>query len=537
MAAALSLPCPVRLGVVRQAGAQAELHHCTLERNVTKMEKLLKKGVDVDCVNDLGQTALFCACLLGLSNSADVLLHHGANPNHRCADLSTPVHAAVFSCDARLLSMLLDAGGDLRLHDARGHQPQHWATAGAQPNANKMLEFLKSCMSQMQSVVQQRLPGEMPCSPPSSKMLLRPPSLKHLLRLGASDMILSKKSNSKTGPWGSVQCFGFGKVCAERRGRLLGLQACVPLVSDLELTHTQDEPPTTFTLGDYTNMSNLSWRGCRVTVKDLLPQSCSDARPPHTHSYRDLLQREHEYCSRLLHPHLLQQLAVALKADLHTRLVFERVHIGPLHTLIHHKREDLPVLRVECVLGVVLQVCDALMYLHSRNLVLRSLSSHSVMLVRHTLAKLTCLGFITSVDGSVCSCGPPPPLPPVLYNWASPEVVTQQLCTDKADIYSVCALIQEIYTDALPWGHVCVKEICAQLEGGRALPPHPSLPPTFYDLLQHGLQPHPAQRTLTLQQLRYTLTSHTKEVSDVSWSVSKALSPVTKKQQDPLSTS
>ena len=47
-------------------------------------------------------------------------------------------------------------------------------------------------------------------------------------------------------------------------------------------------------------------------------------------------------CSRLFHPHLLQQLAVALGPDLHTRLVFERVHIGPLHDLIHHKVHTHP---------------------------------------------------------------------------------------------------------------------------------------------------------------------------------------------------
>ncbi|XP_048085487.1 inactive serine/threonine-protein kinase TEX14-like [Alosa alosa] len=272
-----------------------------------------------------------------------------------------------------------------------------------------IIEFLNSCMSQMQSLVQQRLPGETRSTPSSSKMLLRPPSLKDLLKPGGSDLCLSKKSSSRSGPWGSVQCFGFGKLCVERRGQLVGLQACIPLVSDVELTLQEDEPPTDFTLGDHTHMSNSSWRGCRVTVKDLLPQSGSEVG--RLHSYRDVLQREQDYCSRLLHPHLLQLLAVALGSDLHTRLVFERVHIGPLHDIIHHysitnntgantinnNREALPVLPVEGMLGVLLQVCEALLYLHTCKLVLRSLSSHSVLMVRPTLAKLTSLGFITSV--------------------------------------------------------------------------------------------------------------------------------------------
>lgn len=37
-------------------------------------------------------------------------------------------------------------------------------------------------------------------------------------------------------------------------------------------------------------------------------------------------------------------------------------------------------------------------------------------------------------------------LPPSLYRWAAPEVIKQQPCTKKTDIYSLCALIQELYT-------------------------------------------------------------------------------------------
>lgn len=38
------------------------------------------------------------------------------------------------------------------------------------------------------------------------------------------------------------------------------------------------------------------------------------------------------------------------------------------------------------------------------------------------------------------------PLPPGLYNWAAPEVIRRRPCTGKADLYSLCALIQELYT-------------------------------------------------------------------------------------------
>ncbi|KAL7848514.1 hypothetical protein AOLI_G00232320 [Acnodon oligacanthus] len=504
MPAVPPIPCPIRLGMIKADGPPALLHTYTLERNIRKLEKLLKKGVDVDCENDLGQTPLFCASLLGLTNVVELLLQYGADPNHRCVDRSTPVHAAVFSCNPWLLSGLLDAGGDLRLHDEQGRTPRDWAEAGAQEHSPRMLDFLKSCVSHMYSLTQTHSPRDGQVTPTSSKTLLRSPSLLELLRPGGSDLLVNKKLSTKSSICDVVQCFGFGKLCVGRSQQPAGLLASVPLIADSELAQAEDEALYSFSCGPSCCMTNYSWRGCRVTVKELQKHAEEDL-------YQDLLIAELEHCSRLFHPHLLQLMAVSATADLQcSRLVYERVHVGSLYSVLYHRRAEFPVLQVCDLLAVVLQVCEALLYLHGRALVLRALSSHSVIIVHPGVAKVTGLGFmVTSCPGKVSLL----PLPAGLYNWAAPEVIRRRACTGKADLYSLCTLIQELYTDAVPWGCVDPRWIKQAVDAGQALSADPTVPQPYYQLLQSGLQPQAKDRTCSLLDVRYTLRCDLKELS------------------------
>ena len=68
------------------------------------------------------------------------------------------------------------------------------------------------------------------------------------------------------------------------------------------------------------------------------------------------------------------------------------------------------MLRAEALLSVVLQVCEALLFLRGRGLVMRGLSSHSVILTQPGLAKLTGLGFMVARCPLALSH---PALPPV----------------------------------------------------------------------------------------------------------------------------
>ncbi|EDL15815.1 mCG147533, partial [Mus musculus] len=98
------VPCPVLLGTFTDDSLEAQLHEYAKQGNCVKLKKILKKGVCVDAVNTQGQSALFVAALLGHVKLVDVLVDYGSDPNHRCFDGSTPVHAAAFSGNQWILS-------------------------------------------------------------------------------------------------------------------------------------------------------------------------------------------------------------------------------------------------------------------------------------------------------------------------------------------------------------------------------------------------------------------------------------------------
>ncbi|XP_077898444.1 inactive serine/threonine-protein kinase TEX14 isoform X2 [Ictidomys tridecemlineatus] len=439
----LPVPCPVRLGTLRNDSLEAQLHEYVKQGNYVKVKKILKKGIYVDAVNSLGQTALFVAALLGLTKVVDVLVDYGSDPNHRCFDGSTPVHAAAFSGNQWILSKLLDAGGDLRLHDEKGRNPQTWALAAGKDRSTPMVEFMQRCASHMQAIIQgfsydllKKIdsPQRLICSPPWFGGLMQGNpngSPNRLLKAG----VISAQN---------IYSFGFGKFYLTG-GTQLAYLGSLPVIGEKEVIQADDEPTFSFFSGPYMVMTNLVWNGSRVTVKEL-------NLPTHPHCSRlrlaDLLIAEQEHSSKLRHPHLLQLMAVCLSQDLEkTRLVYERITIGTLFSVLHERRSQFPVLHMEVIVPLLLQIADALRYLHSRGFVHRSLSSYAVHIVSTGEARLTNLEYMMeSQDSGIHRDLTRVPLPTQLYNWAAPEVILQKAATVKSDVYSFSMIIQEILT-------------------------------------------------------------------------------------------
>ncbi|XP_051014858.1 inactive serine/threonine-protein kinase TEX14 [Acomys russatus] len=502
------MPCPVQLGTLTDDSLEAQLHEYAKQGNHVKVKKLLKKGIRVDAVNTLGQSALFVAALLGHMKSVDVLVDYGSDPNHRCFDGSTPVHAAAFSGSQWILSKLLDAGGDLRLHDEKGRNPQAWALAAGKDRSTQVVELMQRCTSHMKAIIQgfsydllKKIdsPQRLICSPPWFGSLIHgsPNSSPHRqLKPG----IISAQN---------MYSFGFGKFYLTS-GMQLTYPGSLPVIGEKEVIQADDEPTFSFFSGPYMVMTNLVWNRSRVTVKELY-------LPTHPHCSRlrlaDLLIAEQEHSSNLRHPNLLQLMAVCLSQDLKKiRLVYERITVGTLFSVLHERRSQFPVLHMEVIVHLLLQIADALIYLHSRGFVHRSLSSYAVHIVSAGEARLTNLEYMMeSQDNGVHRDMTRVPLPTQLYNWAAPEVILQKAATVKSDIYSFSMIIQEILTDSIPWNGLDGSIVKETIALGNYLEADVRLPEPYYDIVKSGIHAKQKNRTMNLQDIRYIMKNDLKE--------------------------
>ncbi|XP_030077991.1 inactive serine/threonine-protein kinase TEX14 [Microcaecilia unicolor] len=511
-AVALTLPCPVRIGFVKNNSVEAQLHHYVQQGNYMKVKKILKKGICPDTVNSLGQTPLFVAALLDLAKLANLLLEYGSDPNHRCYDGSTPVHAAAFSCNQWILSKLLDVGGDLRLHDKDGRSPHTWAITAGKERSGPMLEFMQRCAAYMQALVQ-GFPYDLLRKVDSPQMLIASPSKLGQFSQGNADSALGRFLKCGMISSKNKYRYGYGKLCSTGN-RQLAYLASYPLIREKEVVQAVDEPTLTFYAGPYMTMTNLMWGGTRVTIKELTPpahQNCSKLR------LVDLLIVEQEHMSQLHHNHLLLLMAICVSDDLENiRLVYERVKFGSLYIILHEKRSEFPVLQMETIVHILLQVNEALMYLHSQRFIHRSLTSYAVQLVSTGVAKICNFEYmVESKDGVAHNNLSSFPVPTQLYNWSAPEVVFGKNITVKADIYSFCVIMQELLTDILPWNGIEGSLVKKSMMSGRYLEADVRLPKPYYDIVNTGIQAKLRDRAMSLQDIWYVMNKDFKDMTEL----------------------
>ncbi|XP_069406516.1 inactive serine/threonine-protein kinase TEX14-like isoform X2 [Ovis canadensis] len=487
---------PVELGSVPDPESQVgRLHRLAVAGGPSwGLTRLLRRVVQVDGENSAGQTALFLSALLGHSSAVQLLLASGANPNHRCLDGSTPVHAGAFSGRSLVLLHLLQAGGDLRLRDQQGHSPWDWAEQGGAKQSWEMLELLQLCRAHMSALVHG---SELA---PAVSLGQWQASSGHSL-CGGLRLVQANRAwrPEQTRRPPHVPALGFGQLSSLWP---LGLVTGVPVVDPKELLPAQGEPDRTYRSSSHTLMANLLWRGHPVTVRQLKVPGAQ----------ADVLLADLQHCSALHHPSLLLLMALSPSEDLSGLcLLFEPVWLGSLHVVLHPQgpREGRPPHLVPGLLPghLLLQVLEALLFLQARWRAHGGLSSHAVQLVRPGLAKVGSLEHGRPLHQRWLQPkprqgypwggpGPGLPPPPELYPWLPLELIHGDTPAATSDLYSFCILAQEVFTGA---------EVKAKLEAGESPALDPLVPAPYQALVRAGLGLGPADRCGSLQSTRYLL--------------------------------
>ncbi|KAK4301318.1 hypothetical protein Pmani_026524 [Petrolisthes manimaculis] len=113
----------------RGSSKMTALHFAAQEGYCSVAHQLLKAGANPDQENVRGQTSLHLAAKSQSSDTVQLLLSFGGDPNACDRDRKTPLHSGIFkgSRSYECLRLLLEAGADSNAADESGHTPLHMA--------------------------------------------------------------------------------------------------------------------------------------------------------------------------------------------------------------------------------------------------------------------------------------------------------------------------------------------------------------------------------------------------------------------------
>ncbi len=154
----------------------------------TKLDSYLRKGVDINTIDDYGDTLLMNAVDGKQYNTAAHLLEKGANPDLRGLEKKPPlVDAASRSGDTRFIEMLLEYGADVNITDEYGYTALHYA---ARYMFTELTELL------LKNGADPNIKSDTGIAPINGEAACYPDILRALLEAGADP--LNKGSDGKT---------------------------------------------------------------------------------------------------------------------------------------------------------------------------------------------------------------------------------------------------------------------------------------------------------------------------------------------------
>lgn len=225
-----------------------------------------------------------------------------------------------------------------------------------------------------------------------------------------------------------------------------------------------------------------------------------------TDDARELFYREARLASSVNHPNITSVVDFGEDGDLGVFMVMELVEGEPLAKMLH--RETRLGVRVAC--EIILQVADALHYVHGKGIVHCDIKTENILVSeqqstkrRQQIVKLLDFGLARSLAsgrGSAPLSGTP--------HYVAPERIKGDAASPSSDIYALGILFYEIVTGHVPWDGPVSQILHGHLDE-TPTPPSKLVPggldPALENLILHALAKEPADRHRDMAAFIYEL--------------------------------
>ncbi|KAH9514827.1 hypothetical protein Btru_023738 [Bulinus truncatus] len=245
-------------------------------------------------------------------------------------------------------------------------------------------------------------------------------------------------------PEGSVDV---GYRTGSQRGFFQGLLGCLRPVWTILGKAAAAELKQQVTTSDdweipFESITDLQWLGSGAQGAVFLGKLCSEEVA--VKKVRDVKETDIRNLRKLNHPNIISFKGVCTQAPCYC-IIMEYCPYGQLYEVLRDGKEIPPTL----VLDWAKQIASGMNYLHSHKIIHRDLKSPNVLVASNDIVKISDFGTSRewnekstkmSFAGTVA--------------WMAPEVIRNEMCSEKVDIWSYGVVLWELLTAEVPYKDV-----------------------------------------------------------------------------------
>ncbi|CAF0726237.1 unnamed protein product [Rotaria sordida] len=185
-----------------------------------------------------------------------------------------------------------------------------------------------------------------------------------------------------------------------------------------------------------------------------------------------------KHLKKLNHINVIKFRGVSIASPLFY-IVMEYCAYGSLYDVLKRRREKSSCTKPTQILDWSKQISNGVNYLHSNKIVHRDLKSPNILIADNSILKISDFGTskqLGTKQGKIMS-----------FNgtsaWMAPEVIRQEPCSEKVDVWSFGIVLWEILTCAVPYHNIDPSAVMWGVGKGSLTLPIPSSAPEGFKLL------------------------------------------------------